>query len=591
MVVEENLENLENLEKKSEQNLEQKRIHQLPVHLANQIAAGEVVERPASVLKELLENSLDAKSTEIEITVERGGTKLIQVQDNGLGICKEDLPLAIASHATSKISSLSDLEGVKSYGFRGEALASISSVSRLELISAVEEQSCGWSIQLEGRDKPPSLQPIAKRRGTLIAVRDLFYNTPARLKFLKSEKTETGYLEEIFKRIALSQPAVAFKFQQGDGIQKRLPICRSLEAHIRRVAQLCGKRFVEEAYYIEAEANGLKLTGWLGSENALRSQADLQYFYVNGRIVRDKIVMHAVRQAYQSINSLGRFPAYVLYFECDPVAVDVNVHPTKHEVRFREARTVHAFLSYAIQEGLKKGNSNKTTDFTEKAETMPQFSFLEMEKNAEFPLAPRSPQSPFERERFQRGERTDVDFNMSINRFQDRPLSLFKGEFLWIESAQGGMLIDVRAAYRVYMRRVLSEEYHEGGVTSRPLLMPKSIRVANGIDIESSVLDSGRLGFELTGGGHNLILVRSVPRVLGSEIENLHALLNKLLPLATGDQCIEVLVDYITQNQILMENAHQALLLEFKNTEFLNENEKNLFYKQLTLEQFRSIFF
>ena len=352
----------EELKQKSEKKSEQKRIHQLPVHLANQIAAGEVVERPASVLKELLENSLDAKSTEIEITVERGGTKLIQVQDNGLGICKEDLPLAIASHATSKIASLSDLEGVRSYGFRGEALASISSVSRLELISAVEDQSCGWSIQLEGRDKPPSLQPVAKRSGTSIAVRDLFYNTPARRKFLKSEKTEAAYIEEIFKRVALSQPAVAFKFQQDDGIQKRLPICRSLEAHIRRVAQLCGKRFVEKAYYIEAEANGLKLTGWLGSENAMRSQADLQYFYVNGRIVRDKIVMHAVRQAYQAINALGRFPAYVLYFECDPSAVDVNVHPTKHEVRFREARTVHAFLSYAIQEGLKQGDPNKARD-------------------------------------------------------------------------------------------------------------------------------------------------------------------------------------------------------------------------------------
>ncbi|HEV2523671.1 MAG TPA: DNA mismatch repair endonuclease MutL, partial [Gammaproteobacteria bacterium] len=388
----------------TEEKLEQKRIHQLPVHLANQIAAGEVVERPASVLKELLENSLDAKSTEIDITVERGGIKLIQVQDNGLGICKEDLPLAIASHATSKIASLSDLEGVQSYGFRGEALASISSVSRLELISAVEDQSCGWSIQLEGRDKPPSLQPVAKRSGTLIAVRDLFYNTPARRKFLKSEKTEAAYLEEIFKRIALSQPAVAFKFQQGDGIQKRLPICRSLDAHIRRVAQLCGKRFVEEAYYIEAEANGLKLTGWLGSENAMRSQADLQYFYVNGRIVRDKIVMHAVRQAYQSVNSLGRFPAYVLYFECDALAVDVNVHPTKHEVRFREARTVHAFLSYAIQEGLKQGNPDKTRD------------------DAKSPLTPTSPQPPFEGGSFQKGEWADVDVDANVHQpQQDKP--------------------------------------------------------------------------------------------------------------------------------------------------------------------------
>ncbi|HXH54520.1 MAG TPA: DNA mismatch repair endonuclease MutL [Gammaproteobacteria bacterium] len=563
----------EELKQKLEQRLEQKRIHQLPVYLANQIAAGEVVERPASVLKELLENSLDAKSTEIEITVERGGTKLIQVQDNGLGIYKDDLSLAIASHATSKIANLSDLEGVKSYGFRGEALASISSVSRLELISAVEDQSCGWSIQLEGRDKPPTLQPVAKHRGTLIAVRDLFYNTPARLKFLKSEKTEAAYLEEIFKRIALSQPAVAFKFQQGEGIQKRLPICRSLEAHIRRVAQLCGKRFIEEAYYIEAEANGLKLTGWLGSENAMRSQADLQYFYVNGRIVRDKIVMHAVRQAYQSVNSLGRFPAYVLYFECDAFAVDVNVHPTKHEVRFREARTVHAFLSYAIHEGLKQANPNKTRDIVEKADDKPQFSFLEMERDAKFPLSP-------------------ADVNANVHQAQqDKPQFLFKGEFLWIENAQGGLLVDVKAAYRVYLRQVLSEEYQTGGVTQRPLLMPKSIRVNNGIDIESNILDWGHLGFELTGGGHNLVLVRAVPRVLGSEIENLNLLLNKLLSQRTVEHCIGLLVDTVIQNQTLMEDAHQMLLRELQNPRFLDENEKKTFHKQLTLEQFRSIFF
>ncbi len=546
----------EKLTQKSTEQLAQKRIHQLPVHLANQIAAGEVVERPASVLKELLENSLDANSTEIEIRIEGGGIKLIQVQDNGLGICKEDLPLAIASHATSKIASLSDLEGVQSYGFRGEALASISSVSRLELISSVENQSCGWSIQLEGRDKTLNLTPVAKRLGTSIAVRDLFYNTPARRKFLKSEKTEAGYLEEIFKRIALSQPAVAFKLQQDEGVQKRLGICRSLEAHTRRVAQLCGKRFVEEAYYIDAEANGLKLTGWLGSENALRSQADLQYFYVNGRIVRDKIVMHAVRQAYQSINILGRFPAYVLYFECDPAAVDVNVHPTKHEVRFREVRTVHAFLSYAIQEGLKREEDKKS------------------------PLPPL----------FQRGERAEVNLNPHQPQL-DKSFFLFKGEFLWVENNEGVMLVDVKAAYRVYLKRLLKAEYQIGQIASRPLLMPKSIRVADDIDIESSALDWGHLGFELTMGGHQLVLVRSVPKVLGSEIENLNALLNKLLSLTTVESCIALVVDYVIQSKMPTEDMHPALMLEFKNASFLNENEKKSFYKQFTLEQFRSIFF
>lgn len=550
----------------TEEKLAQKRIRQLPVHLANQIAAGEVVERPASVLKELLENSLDAKSTEIEIRIERGGIKLIEVQDNGVGICKEDLPLAIASHATSKIASLADLEGVASYGFRGEALASISSVSRLELTSSVADAPMGWSIQLEGRDKAPSLQPVAKRRGTLIAVRDLFYNTPARRKFLKSEKTEAGYLEEVFKRIALSQPGVAFKFQQDDGLQKRLPICRSLEAHARRVAQLCGKRFVEEAHYIEAESNGLKLTGWLGSENAMRSQADLQYFYVNGRIVRDKIVMHAVRQAYQSVNFLGRFPAYVLYFELDPVAVDVNVHPTKHEVRFREARTVHAFLSYAIQEGLKQGTSSTPIEKTDKKS---EYVFFELDR--------------------------EIHVNPSVRPLQsvqEKPLSLFKDEFLWVENSEGVMIVDIKAARCLYLKQVLNDAYHAEGVSKRPLLMPKSIMVGNfSGNVESGIIDWGRLGFELTMGGHDIVLVRTVPFVLGSEIENLNTLFLKLLALTSADHCIELMVGYIIEHQKLTGDEMQQLLVDLKNTSFVEQNGKNRFYKQLTLEQFRSIFF
>lgn len=546
-----------------EKKIAQKRIHQLPVHLANQIAAGEVVERPASVLKELLENSLDANSTEIEITVERGGIKLIQVQDNGLGICKEDLPLAIASHATSKIASLSDLEGVQSYGFRGEALASISSVSRLELISSVQEQSAGWSIQSEGRDKAPSLQPVAKRPGTFIAVRDLFYNTPARRKFLKSEKTEMHCLEELFKRVALSQPGVAFKFQQGDGLQKRLPICRSLDAHVRRVAQLCGKRFVEEAHYIEAEANGLKLTGWLGSENAMRSQADLQYFYVNGRIVRDKIVMHAVRQAYQSVNALGRFPAYVLYFELDPAAVDVNVHPTKHEVRFREARTVHAFLSYAIQEGLKQCSSS----IDKKIHTKPDFSFLERDKDIYF------------------------HDNVGRNQSQEKPLSLFKGEFVLVENVERVMIVDMIAARRLYLSDLLNQSYQAEGVSKRALLMPTSMVLGkNSEHIESGVIDWARLGFELTLGGHDIVLVRAVPHVLGVEIEHLNALLLKLLPLKTVDQCITLLVDYAIQACSLSSDGVDELLQALKAANLLEANNKNRFYKQVTLEQFRSIF-
>lgn len=335
------------------------RINLLSQRLANQIAAGEVVERPASVVKELMENSLDAGASRLEIEVEQGGTKLIKIKDDGLGIHKQDLELALSRHATSKITDLEDLENIASLGFRGEALASISSVSRLTMSSKANDDpesgsgdNSGWKVVAEGQEMDVTLSPAAHSRGTTVEVRDLFFNTPARKKFLKTEKTEFSRIDEILKRIALSRFDVQFSLTHNQrAIHKLLPAKTDQEKQ-RRVALVCGPAFVESSVFVEMEGPGLRLWGWVSLPTFSRSQADLQYFYVNGRIIRDKLVTHAVKQAYRDVLFHGRHPAYVLYLELAPSAVDVNVHPTKHEVRFRDSRLVHDFLFSSLHKAL-----------------------------------------------------------------------------------------------------------------------------------------------------------------------------------------------------------------------------------------------
>ena len=329
------------------------KIQRLSTRLANQIAAGEVVERPASVVKEVLENSLDAGATRVDVDVESGGVKLIRIRDNGNGIDPDDLPLAMARHATSKITSLEDLEAVGSLGFRGEALASIGSVSRLTLTSNASEQgSEGSSAACEGRDMEVQVKPAPHPQGTTVEVRDLFFNTPARRKFLRTEKTEFNHLEEVVKRLALSRFDVAFSLRHnGRGIHQLKAGTGQVEQQ-RRVATVCGPAFMDQAIYIENAASGFKLWGWVGLPTFSRSQADLQYFFVNGRVIRDKLIAHAVKQAYRDVLYHGRHPAFVLYLEVDPAQVDVNVHPTKHEVRFRDGRSVHNFIFSSLHRAL-----------------------------------------------------------------------------------------------------------------------------------------------------------------------------------------------------------------------------------------------
>ena len=330
------------------------RINLLSQRLANQIAAGEVVERPASVVKELLENSLDSEATRLEIDIEQGGVKLIRIRDNGAGILKEDLPLALSRHATSKIRELTDLETITSLGFRGEALASISSVSRLTLQSRAQlaEDELAWQVQAEGQEMMAEVTPVSHPQGTTAEVRDLFFNTPARRKFLRTEKTEFARIEEIVKRLALSRFDVQFTINHNQRAIHHLQAVRSEFEKQRRVSLVCGPAFVEKSALVDVERAGLRLWGWVSLPAFSRSQADLQYFYVNGRIIRDKLVAHAIRQAYRDVLFHGRHPAYVLYLELAPSSVDVNVHPTKHEVRFRDSRLIHDFLFSALHKTL-----------------------------------------------------------------------------------------------------------------------------------------------------------------------------------------------------------------------------------------------
>jgi DNA mismatch repair protein MutL len=310
------------------------------------------VERPASVVKELVENALDAGASRVDIEVEQGGVKLIRVRDDGSGISEDDLPLALSRHATSKIESLDDLEAVASLGFRGEALASISSVSRLALTSRTVDVEAASRVEVEGRDMDASITPAAHPVGTTVEVRDLFFNTPARRKFLRTEKTEFNHVEECIRRQALSRFDAGFSLRHN---QKTVHSLRPAQGELdreRRVGALCGQKFIDNAVVIDAEATGLRLWGWVALPTFSRSQADLQYFFVNGRVIRDRLVAHAVRQAYRDVLYNNRHPAFVLYLEVDPASVDVNVHPTKHEVRFRDGRLVHDFIFRTLHRAL-----------------------------------------------------------------------------------------------------------------------------------------------------------------------------------------------------------------------------------------------
>lgn len=326
----------------------------LSPQLANQIAAGEVVERPASVVKELVENSLDAGASKIEIDIENGGAGLIRVRDNGCGIAKDELALALARHATSKISDADDLEAILSLGFRGEALASISSVSRLTLTSRTAEQTEAWQVYVQGRDMQAVIKPAAHPVGSTVEVANLFFNTPARRKFLRTDKTEFAHIDEVIRRIALAKFNIAFNLSHNGKMVRQYRPAVTPEQQLKRVAAICGDTFVSHALRIDWRHGDLHLSGWVAEPQFNRAQNDLAYCYINGRMVRDKVINHAIKQAYGDYLSTEQYPAFILFLDLNPHEVDVNVHPTKHEVRFHQARLIHDFICQGISNALQQ---------------------------------------------------------------------------------------------------------------------------------------------------------------------------------------------------------------------------------------------
>ncbi|WP_300380941.1 DNA mismatch repair endonuclease MutL [uncultured Alcanivorax sp.] len=514
------------------------KIQLLDSRLANQIAAGEVVERPASVLKELLENALDAGSESISVDVEQGGVKLVRVRDNGSGIDRDDLPLALSRHATSKIRGLDDLEAIGTLGFRGEALAAISSVSRLTLASNVEGEAEGWQVQVEGRDMAPTVTPAGHPRGTTVTMRDLFFNTPARRRFLRTEKTEFNHLEEVFRRIALSEFNTAFRLTHNQKVIHQLPAGLDDTLRAARVAKLCGKGFMEQAIPVDVERDGIRLHGWMGLPTFSRSQADLQYFYVNGRVIRDKVVSHAVRQAYADVLYHGRHPAYVLFLELDPAQVDVNVHPTKHEVRFREQRMVHGFLYSSLHRAIaevRPGQSPAATMVDEGEAVMPAMEPSQASMSLSAP-AGRPSYSPPTGKGFSYGQglrqadaygalvRPQVAENPVMPPASDQetvpPLGYavaqLHGIFILAENQQGLVVVDMHAAHERITYERLKQSWSEDKVRSQPLLVPVSLAVssreADFAEQQPEVFS--RLGFMVDRAGPETLVVREVPAML-----------------------------------------------------------------------------
>lgn len=553
-------------------------IKRLPARLANQIAAGEVVERPASVVKELLENSLDAGAERVDIDIEAAGTKLIRIRDDGFGISAEDLPLALDRHATSKIGSLDDLEQVGSFGFRGEALASIGSVSHLIVTSKTAEAgSEAQSASCSGRDMKVTLKPAAHPQGTTVEVRDLFFNTPARRKFLRTERTEFNHLDDVVKRLALARFDVSFGLRHNGRQLQDLRRCVDEGDRLRRVALLCGSGFVENAVAIDRDAGELRLHGWVAQPSFSRSQADLQHFYVNGRYIRDKLVAHAVRQAFSDVLYQGRHPAFVLYLELDPAEVDVNVHPTKHEVRFRDGRSVHGFIYSTLHKALADIRPSDTSVPTQ-GSTSPvsasagRLDLLtgELVRQREMGLAePGAGSTTVFSDQGSRGDfhsargssaSFDAATAASYQQLYASPeghkavsdgdaaevpplgyaLAQLHGVYILAQNREGLVLVDMHAAHERITYERLKQARDEQGIRSQPLLVPQSVSVSTreAILVEEHATLFQNLGLRVDVAGEESLIIREIPVSLqGANVEELlRDVLAELLEYGTSER-------------------------------------------------------
>ncbi|TRO08441.1 DNA mismatch repair endonuclease MutL [Ectopseudomonas mendocina] len=617
------------------------RIHLLSPRLANQIAAGEVVERPASVAKELLENSLDSGARRIDVEVEQGGVKLLKVRDDGGGIAADDLPLALARHATSKIRELEDLEAVLSMGFRGEALASISSVSRLTLTSRTADADQAWQVETEGRDMEPRVQPAAHPVGTSVEVRDLFFNTPARRKFLRAEKTEFDHLQEVIKRLALARFDVGFHLRHNGKTVFSLHEAADEISRARRVASVCGPAFLEQALPIEIERGGLRLWGWVGLPTFSRSQADLQYFYVNGRMVRDKLVAHAVRQAYRDVLFNGRHPTFVLFLEIDPATVDVNVHPTKHEVRFRDGRMVHDFLYGTLHRALAdvrpedqvaapaavspmlrptglaagefgpQGEMGLAASVLETPVANPQPAWrgagAGYQQPAGNPGVPAAEAQAAYREYFAPLPTAQIQ-SMPQEQGDIPPLGYavaqLKGVYILAENAQGMVVVDMHAAHERITYERLKQAMASEGLRGQPLLVPESIALSQR---EADCAEEHgewfqRLGFELQRLGEETVAIRQIPALLkqAEATQLVRDVLADLLEYGTSDRIQAHLNELLATmachgavraNRRLTIPEMNALLRDMEQTERSGQcNHGRPTWTQLSMDQLDKLF-
>jgi DNA mismatch repair protein MutL len=585
------------------------RIHTLPSHLINQIAAGEVVERPASVVKELVENSLDAGAGAITIEVDAGGARLIRVSDDGCGIDRDQLLSALSRHATSKINSLEDLESIASLGFRGEALPSIASVSRLTLVSRLQQADHAWKLQAREDAQP---LPDALTQGTQVEVLELFYNVPARKKFLRTEQTEYRYIETLFKNMALSHPAVAFKLIHNQKVVYQLASVQNPADQRRRLAALCGKSFAESLVEIDISSDHLRLQGWVALPTFNRSQADMQYFFVNQRMVKDKLINHAVRQAYQDVLFHGRHPAYVLLLSMDARELDVNVHPQKHEVRFRNSRMVHDFLFRSLHQALGE---------VQPAQQIDSPGFMLADKVG----AIQPEQSPLNLSQPYRGNRSsNVHEQMQSYAALLKPdaqsveagagqqqvpplgfaLAQLKGIYILAENSGGLIIVDMHAAHERIVYERMKQNALQEDVITQPLLVPIAFNVsqAEADLVEENTEFFSHLGFNVERLGPEQIRLRAIPALL-KNADSEQLLRDVLADLAEhgSSQRIEEFQNQmlstmachasVRANRLLSLDEMNALLRDIEQTERSGQcNHGRPTWKQLSLDQLDKFF-
>jgi DNA mismatch repair protein MutL len=503
-------------------------IQVLPEQLINQIAAGEVIERPASVVKELIENSLDAGARSIEVEAERGGISRMLVRDDGCGIPKAELPLALARHATSKIAALADLERVGTLGLRGEALPSIGSVAELNLTSRARDAEEAWTVRADGRGGLSEVMPAAHAQGASVEVRELFFSVPARRKFLRTEATEFGHLETVVRRLALSHYEVRWQLTHNGREIWRLPACADRSAREARIGMLCGDDFIHDTLYIEHAAGGVGLHGWIGLPTAARARTDRQYFYVNGRMVRDKLIAHAVRQAYDDVLFHGRHPSFVLYLDIDPALVDVNAHPAKHEVRFRDGRRVHDQIFHVLHEALATTRPTAASagvtpapvvrdapppmqtrlQMTERGGSVAESlaAYVALGASQEQPVLPERPpvdaldESPH-------GEPPHDEPPLGI------AIGQYRGIYILAQRSDGLVLVDMHAAHERVTYEQMKRSLANGGIKAVPLLVPVTVALtaAEAERLCEDAAELARLGLEIDRLSPSSIAVRSLP--------------------------------------------------------------------------------